>query len=274
MGIRTNVDAQNYDNEKRKRENENQRRMRDTTPYYYGSERTNTRGTKWLNRDQNLASPISALKIEDRSTDKPMDLSTYKGVEILNPKERELCSLLHIPPLQYCEIKELLIREDFNEGYIKKNTAYQLVKLDQSKTSKLYDFFISCGWIKSSPSSEKPEPVINKNTPNTNTTHTIITPNTINNTPMDMIHSVISNTNNNNANNTIITPMNSGYGGNTHPLSGMGKPSFYVATTTPNYANSFLNTELTSPNIVSHSQVSSPLVIVQSPLTSTTTTVS
>ena len=47
----------------------------------------------------------------------------------------------------YLVVKESLLQESYRLGYLTKNRAHQLLRVDVTKTDKLYDFFVSCGWV-------------------------------------------------------------------------------------------------------------------------------
>ena len=66
---------------------------------------------------------------------------------MLSQNEQELCSMLRLLPRQYLVIKDALIRESFRLGYLDKDMATQMIKIDVNKTSKCYDFFLRHGWI-------------------------------------------------------------------------------------------------------------------------------
>lgn len=79
----------------------------------------------------------------------PIDLTDAEGVELLSVPEIELCSVLRLLPKVYLTIKEQLLREQSKIGYIKRGHARSIIKIDVNKTSKIYDFFVSAGWIRS-----------------------------------------------------------------------------------------------------------------------------
>lgn len=78
----------------------------------------------------------------------PLDVSNAPDVELLAADERQLCSQLRIMPKPYLAIKETLFKELLKTGGIlKKKTAKELLKVDSSKTSRIYDFFQAQKWI-------------------------------------------------------------------------------------------------------------------------------
>ena len=86
-----------------------------------------------------------------RSVGVPLDISEAEGFELLIPSERNLCSMLRIQPKTYCNIKEILIAAYFKYGYLKRAQARSLIKIDVNKTSRIYDFFVTAGWIHPEP---------------------------------------------------------------------------------------------------------------------------
>ena len=75
------------------------------------------------------------------------DVSKMPGFELLSQQERLLCGTLQMVPQHYLMIKERLIRECFTRGFLKENQVKQLIKIDVNKTSKMFDFFVSVGWL-------------------------------------------------------------------------------------------------------------------------------
>lgn len=84
----------------------------------------------------------------------PLNISNAEGVEMLSDKERQMCSILRLYPRLYLSIKDTLIREYLKYGGLKRAQARAAVKIDVNKTSRLYDFFVSAGWIKPPASGE------------------------------------------------------------------------------------------------------------------------
>jgi transcriptional adapter 2-alpha len=83
-----------------------------------------------------------------RSLGQPLDISDAEGIELLSSSERNICSILRVMPRVYLCIKETFIAAYHKNGYLKRAQARSLVKIDVNKTSKLYDFFVSSGWIR------------------------------------------------------------------------------------------------------------------------------
>lgn len=112
---------------------------------------TLTRSSKWLSRDREEI----VLSPKPRKPGAPLDISTSVGYDLLSEKERELCSSLRIYPQQYMVIKDTLLRESLRVGVLKKAVARQLIKIDVNKTSRIFDFLESAGWINKPPNAGK-----------------------------------------------------------------------------------------------------------------------
>jgi len=90
----------------------------------------------------------------NRKASNPLNILHSDGIELLSEKEKNICSLLRLYPRLYLNIKDTLIREYLRTGGLKRAQARAAVKIDVNKTSRLYDFFISAGWIKPPASGE------------------------------------------------------------------------------------------------------------------------
>ena len=77
----------------------------------------------------------------------PLDLTGCEGVEVLTASEQALCSALRLFPRAYMSIKETLLRECEKKGGLKRREARDLVRIDVNKLGKVYDFFVSKGWV-------------------------------------------------------------------------------------------------------------------------------
>lgn len=99
-------------------------------------------------------SSAASLLLGSRKASMPLNISHADGVELLSDKEREICTILRLYPRLYLSIKDTLIRECLRLGGLKRAQARASVKIDVNKTSKLYDFFITAGWIRPPASGE------------------------------------------------------------------------------------------------------------------------
>lgn len=90
-----------------------------------------------------------------RKASTPLNISHADGIELLTEKERDICSILRLFPRVYLHIKDTLIKEYLEHGGLKRAQARAAVKIDVNKTSRLYDFFVSAGWIKPPPGGDQ-----------------------------------------------------------------------------------------------------------------------
>ena len=153
-GIRTLAEAEEFEAEKRKRETELAlKKQRESASYLYESGRQQSggreRSNRWLNRERGEDGTNDKKRgsMRGRGGSIPLDLTGAPGAELLTPKEKDLCSELRLLPKHYMVIKDTLIRESFRLGFLDKKSARQMLKIDVNKTGKIYDFFVSCGWV-------------------------------------------------------------------------------------------------------------------------------
>lgn len=71
------------------------------------------------------------------------------GAELLSRTEMCLCTSLKIAPHQYMIVKEVMVRENARMGCLRKKDAKAIIRLDSTKVFKIYDYILSCGWIRS-----------------------------------------------------------------------------------------------------------------------------
>jgi len=81
----------------------------------------------------------------------PLDISEAPGSSLLTRGEFEVCSILRLYPLQFFEAREALVGNFHRQGFFKKSAAQKMVHIDVNKTGKLYDFFVSRGWMPAEP---------------------------------------------------------------------------------------------------------------------------
>jgi hypothetical protein len=81
----------------------------------------------------------------------PLDITAAPGASLLSPSDFEICSNLRLYPLQYFQSRDTLIRNFHARGFYKKSAAQKLLHIDVNKTGKLYDYFVSRGWMPVSP---------------------------------------------------------------------------------------------------------------------------
>lgn len=67
---------------------------------------------------------------------------------LLTPEEAELCKIIHMMPKPYFAIKAAIVQEALKgDGRIKKKQIKDLCHLEPQKISRLFDFFVSQGWV-------------------------------------------------------------------------------------------------------------------------------
>ncbi|KAK8826021.1 transcriptional adapter 2-alpha [Blastocystis sp. ATCC 50177/Nand II] len=76
-----------------------------------------------------------------------MDVEKMDGAELLKPEEKRLCSLLHLVPRHYLSIKSTIIQECCKNGFASRDEVAKKITIDVERKDKIFDFFISCGWI-------------------------------------------------------------------------------------------------------------------------------
>eukprot|EP01118_Nematostelium_gracile_P018259 TRINITY_DN8065_c0_g1_i1.p1 TRINITY_DN8065_c0_g1~~TRINITY_DN8065_c0_g1_i1.p1 ORF type:complete len:443 (-),score=90.43 TRINITY_DN8065_c0_g1_i1:87-1346(-) len=154
LGIRTLDEAQQYQVYIKGREERTTRKSRESTSFYYGDRsrsETNllniTAGTALAKERERLEKErLDSGKVNGH-TDMNLDLSEQPGYDLLSERERTLCTEVALFPQQYILIKDSLLREFLKTGSLDKEVARQLVKIDASKTSKIFEFLQSSGWI-------------------------------------------------------------------------------------------------------------------------------
>lgn len=104
-----------------------------------------TKHTQKLATQKKAPSPA---KPKQSYSPQPLDISNCEGVEHLTTSEQALCSTLRILPRAYMFIKQTLIREFEKRGTLKRRDARSLIRIDVNKLGKVYDFFVSKGWLK------------------------------------------------------------------------------------------------------------------------------
>ncbi|ESK94029.1 transcriptional adapter 2 [Moniliophthora roreri MCA 2997] len=84
-----------------------------------------------------------------RKQHQPLNLANSPCLHLLTPGEQTLCSQLRILPKPYLVIKETLVREYARRGgKLRRREARDLVKVDVSKTARVWDFLVQAGFLK------------------------------------------------------------------------------------------------------------------------------
>lgn len=101
-------------------------------------------------RQTPISSPSAAPVNETAqftSSAAPLDLTGCDGVSNLTASEQALCSQLRLLPRAYLSIKRSMLQEYAKKGSLRRREARALVRIDVNKLGKIYDYFISMGWI-------------------------------------------------------------------------------------------------------------------------------
>jgi hypothetical protein len=79
------------------------------------------------------------------------DISNSRGIDLLSKIEMGLCERLRIYPIQYLEIKKVLIHESLINGLLDKESSgprrRTIVKIDIERRGDIIDFLVRAGWI-------------------------------------------------------------------------------------------------------------------------------
>jgi transcriptional adapter 2-alpha len=159
LGIRTLDDAAAYQNYQKGREERTvTRKSREQHTYYYGERRQEanlhsiTAGTALAKERERQEKERNEAKLngkpyheEDPQLDQ--DLALAPGYDLLSDKERHLCLDLALFPQQYMLVKDSLLRQSLKTGSLDMDQARQLIKIDASKTNRIFDFLEKSGWI-------------------------------------------------------------------------------------------------------------------------------
>ena len=79
--------------------------------------------------------------------DQPTNQLTHSLVLTHYPIFRPLPIYLWMHCRYYLIIKDAMVRESYRLGYLSKQRATQLLRVDVKRTGPMYDFFVSCGWV-------------------------------------------------------------------------------------------------------------------------------
>jgi transcriptional adapter 2-alpha len=80
----------------------------------------------------------------------PMSLAkeNVRDLHLLTQDEIELCEKTHLHPKPYLMIKETVMKEALKgNGQMKKRQVKELVKLENQKGGRIFDFFVAHGWL-------------------------------------------------------------------------------------------------------------------------------
>ncbi|KAJ2514514.1 hypothetical protein H4217_005716 [Coemansia sp. RSA 1939] len=104
------------------------------------------------NDDLALIAPPFALSTVKWTKADPIDVAEKPMADKLAAAEQHCCSVLRIMPEQYLSIKHTLLKESRSRppGSFKKRDAQRLCRIDVNKTSKIYEWYVSMGWLSAS----------------------------------------------------------------------------------------------------------------------------
>ncbi|KAJ3162875.1 hypothetical protein HK101_000649 [Irineochytrium annulatum] len=77
---------------------------------------------------------------------------TMESYDQLCSSERDVCATLRLSPVQYLQIKDALLSGRARRGTFRKREAQGWCRVDVNKTGKIYDWFVSLGWLLAPPS--------------------------------------------------------------------------------------------------------------------------
>ncbi|KAJ1944339.1 hypothetical protein FBU59_002628 [Linderina macrospora] len=106
-------------------------------------------GQMFVDGDMSVITPLAEKSTVKWAKADPIDVTDKPMVGSLAAAERHCCSILRILPEQYLTIKHTLLREGKNRspGSFKKRDAQKLCRIDVNKTSKIYEWYVSMGWL-------------------------------------------------------------------------------------------------------------------------------
>jgi transcriptional adapter 2-alpha len=99
-----------------------------------------------------FSTPVdSKLKKKNNLNYEPLDISDAPDFNLLSESEKVLCEELRIYPKPYICIKELLFKELLNNGGIlNQEKVDSIIKLEQIKTSRIFNYFVDQKWCQTS----------------------------------------------------------------------------------------------------------------------------
>ena len=98
--------------------------------------------TSQPNREKFLVQPLQ------NTSPLNFDNESVEDLHLLTEEEKDVCCILRIYPKPYIVLKETVLREAIKQGgTMKKKVMRELCKIDTTKASRLFDFWVHCGWI-------------------------------------------------------------------------------------------------------------------------------
>lgn len=143
MGCRTLQEVQQYEADRKRREQDMKtRKQRETTPYLFETGRTSTgrRLSKYQRRDGDPEDQNEEKSNGAQETTE--DFRTMPGAELLCEEELNFIATHKIPPRRYAIFKDVILREALNKGIIQNGKVIRELQIDAATSDKVYDFFV------------------------------------------------------------------------------------------------------------------------------------
>ncbi|KAL4486176.1 hypothetical protein ABPG72_012229 [Tetrahymena utriculariae] len=141
LGLKTFEDVENYLNQKRKNdENFNKRQKSNEKMLQEKSSAASSQGNRQTSRRTRSLNMF--VENKDHVTDKKKQLPPN-----VTEQEIELCDKLNISPYEYLVMKEVLVRQAIQEGFIKIEYAQHKLKLDKDRVTGIFDFLVAHKYI-------------------------------------------------------------------------------------------------------------------------------
>ncbi|CRK13787.1 hypothetical protein BN1708_010944, partial [Verticillium longisporum] len=80
----------------------------------------------------------------------PMTLTQESApdLHLLTPEEVKLCEIVRLQPKPYIMIKEQIMSHAVKgNGALRKKQVREICRLDSHKGGRIFDFFVTAGWI-------------------------------------------------------------------------------------------------------------------------------
>lgn len=93
-------------------------------------------------QQKHMPQPIPGITPLQLTQDNAPDL------HLLTPEEAKLCEVLRLQPKPYMMIKEQILKEAVKgNGSLRKKQAKEICRLEPTKGSRIFEFFVSAGWV-------------------------------------------------------------------------------------------------------------------------------
>ncbi|KAM0321807.1 hypothetical protein ACHAQA_009904 [Verticillium albo-atrum] len=99
-------------------------------------------GTGPVTRQKSMPTPIANV------TPMPLSQESAPDLHLLTPEEVKLCEVVRLQPKPYIMIKEQIMSHAVKgNGSLKKKQVREICRLDSHKGGRIFDFFVTAGWI-------------------------------------------------------------------------------------------------------------------------------